>query len=105
MGKQIIGRLDIDLLGIHDEEFADKRREYVAEHTASPFNWTKDRAEAEWEKEYPNKEEYKAKNTSLNGRGEQRVINKINEIIDYINNSEEARERGLSLEDHLKTLL
>lgn len=71
-----------------DEEFAEARRKWIYEYVTE-VGWTKDKAEVEFDKRYPDKLTYKANTESLNGYGEQNVINKINEIIDYLNKTDD----------------
>lgn len=83
-------KLDIDLFDGKnrtelEKEYQEKRTQSIAEWITD-HNLNRDRAEAEWDKLYPSGFEDWVKNyTKLTGIGQQRLIDKINEIIDYLN--------------------
>lgn len=89
-------KLNINLFeGVTEEKYREKRAEYIAKATTyNPggflsMGWDKPdpaKGEAEWNAIYP--EGYKSWSSqqfSLNANGEQSVIDKINEIVHWIN--------------------
>lgn len=102
--KKKLEKLDIDLFGLirnetlQDEynkqraEFIANREKYVPGHSGlfsyKPGHYEKNPqlGEAEWNEKYPNGiESYKLNCRTLNSIGQQSVIDKINEIIRFVN--------------------
>ncbi|MCL4419617.1 hypothetical protein M1146_05990 [Patescibacteria group bacterium] len=98
----MIDPLTINLLDKTKSNYNKARAEAIA-HDVSTYSWTKDRAEADWDKNYPNGfDDWVANRTSLNARGEQRVIDKLNEVIALLNELEKYPEAHEILEHMLE---
>ncbi len=81
----MIDELNIDLLDKTESDYRKERAEYIAD-SIRKWEHKKDRAEADWDKMYPDGfNDWVANRTSLNARGEQRVIDKLNEVVRVIN--------------------
>lgn len=77
-----IEQLHIDLFeGLDEDAYNKVKIKFIAEH------WTKDNIKAEhsWNEQYEDFEDWKGKQKSLNAHGQQAVIDKINEIVERVN--------------------
>lgn len=96
-----IKKLNIDLFeGVTEEKYNEERSKYIAEytvwvdgHSTGFFGYVSGRevhrpdvGEAKWNEYYPHGFDSWATNqTSLNAKGEQDLINKVNELVEAIN--------------------
>lgn len=85
-----------------DKEFEKKKLENIASYV-DDLGWSKDKAETYFESQYPDKNTFIIENIRLNALGEQRVIDKINELIEIINAFFNQKEKDESLTEYLKT--
>ena len=89
LDRKLPEKLSIDLFDpkeVNQEHYLKARAEYIA----SRVKWEtkKEIAEADWDALYPRgMNDWSLSRTQLNAWGEQQVINKINDIIDYLKKS------------------
>ena len=87
----MIKKLDIDLMDVTEEDYDTARAEHVRQYDTSS-----------WNKRYPQGfPDWAGNRLALNARGEQQLVDKINEIIDYLN-LEQFGEDGEDLGDYLR---
>lgn len=81
----MIKKLDIDLLeDATEEKYKKELNDHILEWTKAKYS--RDRAIAEWDTKYPEGfDTWKGRRVELSAVGEQHLIDKINEIIDYLN--------------------
>ena len=87
----MIKKLDIDLMDVTEEDYDAARNEYTRQY-----------GESSWNDKYPKGfSDWAGNRTALNARGEQILIDKINEIVDQLN-LEKFGEDGEDLGDYLR---
>ena len=90
----MIKKLDIDLMDVTEEDYESARREYSRDYPTL--------GDESWNNRYPKGFlDWAGNRTSLNARGEQQLVDKINEIIDHLN-LEQFGEDGEDLGDYLR---
>lgn len=84
----MIRKLNIDLYDIDIESEHNKAFARFIEYQIKYFDISPDEAKAKWMQKYPKgiKQWYANEGQTLNTLGQQNIINKINELIDVINN-------------------
>lgn|SRR5574343_286875 len=84
LGRKAIEKLKINLMDKTDEDFRKARLKHVKDWIEA--GKTKAWAEADFDQKYADADSWKAQNSStLSSFGQQRVLDKIDEIIDYVN--------------------
>lgn len=97
----MIDKLNINLLDATDEDYKKARAEFILNKTT--WGSTKDQAEAQWDVKFPRgKDDWINDHEKLTSSGQQRLINKINELVDVINN---MTKDSSGLKKHLESLL
>ena len=96
MKKKTISKLDLDLFrGLTKEQYNEEKAKYIAEYTTyKPGGFlilgyhenNPVEGEAQWNKKYPEGyDSWENEQKILTSRGHQTIIDKVNEIIEFIN--------------------